>query len=369
MNPRTIKWLAIAVIALLALTFIVERANRSDTVTGGERLLPGLKDQLNDVVKLVVTGSGGTVTVLRDGDRWTVLERNGFPANTGKLREALLALADARKLEQKTSNPERLAQLGLDDPPDGSGRRIDIYGDGFSYALVIGNEAQSTNRYVRLADDNQAWLIDKNPDLADTAAGWLVPELLDIDASRIRSVTVTHDDGESIHLDKAEPTDSNFVVSEIPAGRELTYATVANGIAGVLKGLELEDVRQAGDGEPVSTTVFTTFDGLVVTVRRYKEDASDDDEGDGEEKFWFTIDAEYVAPVVAAEAASESDEVAIDDTTDDEPAGASAEPDAESTAAAINAQHAGWQYRIPEYKANLIARRWSDILKAKEEKK
>ena len=369
MNSRTIKWLAIAAVALLALTFIVERSNQSDTVTGGELLLPGLKDRLNDVNKLVVTGSGGVVTVQRDGDHWSVLEKYGFAANTGKLREALLALADARKLEQKTSNPERLGQLGLDDPEEGNGRRVDVHGEGFSHSLIIGNEAQSTNRYVRLADDNQAWLIDKNPDLADSAAGWLVPELLDVDASRIRSVTVTHNDGESIHLNKAESADSNFVVSEIPEGRELSYATVANGIAGVLKGLTLEDVRQAADGEPVSTSVFTTFDGLVVTVRRYSEKASaeGDGDGDGEEEFWFTIGAAYDAPVVAAEAASESDEVAIDDTTDDEPARKSTEPDAESMAASINAQHAGWQYRIPEYKANLIARRWNDILKAEEE--
>jgi hypothetical protein len=153
MNSQTIKWLAVAAVVLLTLMFIVERSNRSDTVAGGELLLPELKDKLNDVNKLVVTGDGDAVTIQRDGDDWSVLEKSGFAADTGKLRETLLALADARKLEQKTSNPDRLGQLGLDGPDAGNGRRVDLFGEDFGYSLIIGDEAQSTNRYVRMADD------------------------------------------------------------------------------------------------------------------------------------------------------------------------------------------------------------------------
>lgn len=368
MNPRTIKWLAVAAVALLALMFVVERANRTDTVAGGDFLLPGFKDQLNDVNKLVVTDFTGdsSITILRDGERWTVEEKDSFPADTGTLRETLLALADARQLEQKTANPDRLPQLGLGGPDSGEGTKVDVYGDGFNYSLIIGNEAQSKNRYVRMADEDQAWLIDRNPDLAESAAGWLVADLLDIDATRIRSVSVTHSDGESIHLDKAASSDSNFVVSEIPEGRELSYATVANGIAGVLKGLEMEDVRRAVEGETVSKTVFTTFDGLVVTVSRFGQASPVADED--VEEFWFAIDAAFETPAVdtAADAEGETGEVAIDDTSDEESAGESGEATAEKQAAEIDAQHDGWQYRLPGYKANLIARRWADILKAED---
>jgi hypothetical protein len=118
----------------------------------------------------------------------------------------------------------------------------------------------------------------------------------------------------------------------------------------------------------VSITVFTTFDGLVVNVRRFRDASSDESEGEG--PFWFAIGAESVAPIVAAKAEAddgEADEVAIDDTTEDVPVEESAEADTVSLAAGINARHAGWQYRIPEYKANLIARRWADILKAQDE--
>jgi hypothetical protein len=370
MNSATIKWLAAAAIALLAVMFVVDRSNQSDTVAGGERLLPELREQLDDVDKIVVTGNDeqDVVTVERDGENWTVLEKGGFGADIGKLRETLLAMADARKLERKTSNPERLSQLGLDGPESGSGTKLEIAGEGFSYALIVGNTAQSKNRYVRMADDNQAWLIDKNPQLPDSGNSWLASELLDLDASRIRSVTVRHDDGETIIISKEAAEDSNFTVADIPDGRELSYATVANGLAGVLKGLTLEDVRPALELDPVSTAVFTTFDGLVITVSRYESDATvDGDEGDA----WFAIDADSVPTTVEPESPvsdeAVADDVAIDDTMAEEAADEAEDASAEELAADLDARHAGWQYKIPGYKANLIARRWDDILKAQEE--
>jgi hypothetical protein len=180
---------------------------------------------------------------------------------------------------------------------------------------------------------------------------------------------VRHDDGETISISKESAEDGNFTVEDIPDGRELSYATVANGMAGVLKGLTLEDVRPALELDPVSTTVFTTFDGLVITVRRYQDAAVV--EGDGGEA-WFAIDAE-VAPPTAEEAMESvadeavADDVAIDDTTGEEPAESSDDLSPEETAADLDARHAGWQYKVPGYKANLIARRWDDILKAPEE--
>jgi hypothetical protein len=87
------------------------------------------------------------------------------------------------------------------------------------------------------------------------------------------------------------------------------------------------------------------------------------------------------APAAAGEQSDEertseapvADEAAADTTTDastheaapessDAESGVTAEEEANS----INARHAGWQYRVPDYKANLLARRWADILKADE---
>jgi hypothetical protein len=62
-----------------------------------------------------------------------------------------------------------------------------------------------------------------------------------------------------------------------------------------------------------------------------------------------------------------ADDVAIDDTMAEEAADEAEDASVEELAADLDARHAGWQYKIPGYKANLIARRWDDILKAQEE--
>lgn len=385
MNSTTLKWLAIATVTLLIVMIAVDRTDKSDTVSGGEYLIPGLKERINEIDAIAVTGSGDaeSVSIAREGDGWRVKEKDGFAADVGKLREVLLALAEARKLEQKTANPELFAQLGVEGPDAGGGTLIEISGADLLYAVIIGNVAQSKNRYARMADDNQSWLIDKNPELPQSTAGWLASDLLDIDAARIRSVSIRHDDGETLRLEKASAEDTSYSVLDIPEGRELSYASVANGIAGVLDGLTLDDVRRRdaselanqkpgddrrGDaGELTATSVFTTFDGLEISVRRYQ---------DGDDA-WMTLSANFVPPPLA-ETPSEkpaADEPvggddAVDETTDEsngESSLAEAAKTAEEEASTINARHAGWQYRIPDYKANLIARRWDDILKAQDE--
>ncbi|MDH5502170.1 MAG: hypothetical protein OEY72_13825, partial [Gammaproteobacteria bacterium] len=57
-----------------------------------------------------------------------------------------------------------------------------------------------------------------------------------------------------------------------------------------------------------------------------------------------------------------TDDVAIDDTSDESDSAVSPVQEA----SAIRTQHAGWQYQLPQYKANLLARRWEDILKPEE---
>jgi hypothetical protein len=364
MNSATLKWLAIATVTLFIVMIAVDQTDKSDSVSGGEYLIPGLKERINDITTVAVTGSGDTesVSIARDGDGWQVKEKDGFAADVGKLRAVLLALAEARKLEQKTANPERFAQLGVEGPDAGGGVLMEISGGDLRYAVIIGNVAQSKNRFVRMADENQSWLIDRNPDLPANAAGWLASDLMDIEPARIRSVSIRHADGETIRLEKAAADDTDYKVMDIPEGRELSYATVASGIAGVLKGLTLEDVRRSDAGELSATSIFTTFDGLEVTVRRYQD-------GDSA---WITLVANFEPSAASAATVEESaaqepvaDEVAVDDATD-ESAVAEAGKTAEEEANAINARHAGWQYRIPDYKANLLARRWDDILTADE---
>jgi len=329
MNTRQIKTLAIVLIILLAVLFATKLSNdRGDSFAGG-LLFPDLKAQINEISLVSISKAGQSVTLRNDAGKWMLDELQNYPVDTGKLRQLLLALANAKKLEEKTSNPEMYERLGVQDTAaDNQGTEIRIAGPDSESSLILGNLAQRKYRYARIAGETKSWLIDQNPTLPIGVSGWLLLEILNIDSSDIQSVTITHSDGETIRIEKDHRAASDFTVPDIPDGRELSYASVVDSIAGVLAGLNLEDVPEvsvAEEDDSSARTVFTTFDGLEITVDSLIRD----------EKPWITINA--------IQSDSESDE-----------------------ATKINERVGGWTYQIQSYKGDQLRRRWDDILKAEE---
>ena len=351
MNKSNLRILAAVSIALVLILFALQ-LNHEDSSTNGRLLLPELKSHVNDIDSLTVTRAGddGAIKIVKQDENWVIASRDNYPADIGKLRELLLALTDAKIVEQKTANPEFYDQLGLRDPEvEGSkGTRIELHGAGEEYELIIGNAAQAGFRYVRTGDDPQSWLIDKNPDIPASTGEWLVRNIIDVKAADIRSVTISHPDGEEIRIEKPNAEGTGFEVTNLPAGRELTYATVTNSTTGVLSTLTLDDVRKAGKvPADAVTTTFETFDGTRIVVETEKS---------GDES-WISLQA---TALESGDAAANEAEAQESDSDDD------AEDQVESVDA-INARVMGWQFKIPQYKANQLTRRWDDILKAETE--
>ena len=353
MNRHALRVLAVVVAALIIALVAMEAGERNGGSTGGE-LLPGMKERINDIDNVTVTypGGGEVATIRRQDGGWVLEERNAYAADVAALRKLLLAMADATILEQKTSDPERYERLGVQDPEaEGSeGIRVVASGSGYSAGLIIGNSAGPNSRYARRDGEAASWLVNADPAPPATLAAWLQRELFDVDANRVRSAEIAHADGETVRIAKESQDDAGFAVLDIPAGRELSYPTVANSIGGALNDLQLEDVRPAEGGEAVFTTTFETFDGLTVVARGYEV----------EDGYWMSFEASAPAPP-----APDEDEGA-DSGEDEQPeASTAARPaDPDSDAAHINERVADWQFRIPDYKADQFSRRWSDLLKS-----
>lgn len=329
MNTRQIKTLAIVLIILLAgLVATTLSNNQTDIATGG-LLFPDLKARINDISQVSITKAGQSVTLKNDAGQWVLAELQNYPVDTGKLRQLLLALADARKLEEKTSNPDMYERLGVEDTAaDNQGTEIRISGPDSASTLILGNLAQRKYRYARIAGETKSWLIDQNPTLPVALSGWLLPEILNIDSSMIQSVTIVHGDGETIRIEKDHRAARDYTVPDIPDGRELRYPSIVDSIAGVLGGLNLADVAEASvaeDDDNSARTIFTTFDGLEITVDSWIRDTNT----------WIRAHADH------------------DDAESDE-------------ASKINERIGGWEYQIQRYKADQLRRRWDDILKAED---
>lgn len=330
MNLKTLRILAAAVLILVAASILIEMRGRSESGGSSELLFPDLKARINDVTGLTISRSSqAEPVVLSDASgKWSVVSRDSYPADFGTVRALLLAIADASVVEEKTANPEMHGRLGLRAPdvPGSDGVLVALAGEGVDVRIILGHAAPSGDRYARIADGDQTWLIDQDPEVPESAGDWLLGDLVDIDQSSVQRVTISHVDGESIHISKETTDDSNFVVSDIPEGRELSYSTVANGIAGALSELTLEDVRRSAATDVTVTTEFATFEGLTVTVQA----AGIDDET------WISLSA-------SSTGADGPDATVINERVD------------------------GWQFKIPKYKAGLLSRRWEDILKATSE--
>ena len=330
MNRNNLKLLAATAAVLVAILLAIQWSG-GDTTGDDRLLLPNLKANINNIAGLKITrgGEDNPTVINKASDKWVIVSRDNYPADIVKLRELLLALADAKIVENKTSNPNLYGYLGLQDLDfEGSkGVRLELDGTDQDYDIVIGNSAQAAYRYVRLAGNPQSWLIDKNPNLPASTGQWLLRNIVDIKADEVQSATISHPNGEEIHIKKESAATTDFNVANIPAGRELSYATVANGIAGVLSALTLDDVRRPEKtGAGAVTTTFDTFDGVRIAVST----ENTVDEG------WIMLKASSIDEEV-------------------------------SSVAAINSRVEGWQFNIPQYKVNQLTRRWEDILKTKDE--
>ena len=108
MTSRRLLILGIAaIVAIAAGVWLAGRQGSSGSTADSEALYPGLKEQLNSVsaVRIYKAGDARVVELERQGDSSTVSERDNYPADESKLRKLLIAIADAKLYEEKTSNP------------------------------------------------------------------------------------------------------------------------------------------------------------------------------------------------------------------------------------------------------------------------
>jgi hypothetical protein len=108
----------------------------------------------------------------------------------------------------------------------------------------------------------------------------------------------------------------DFKMVDLPRGRELSFEGSPSGVAGSVVGFVYQDVARADQINFANApqTVFSTFDGLNITLRVANR---------GMER-WAAVSAEAANPMVQQEAD------------------------------AINARNRGWAYRIDDFKANQI---------------
>jgi len=369
---------AIAVAGVAAILWTQSRdADQSTGAAPSDKLLPELQEQIEKLsaVTIVEAGDKTVATLQRGASGWSVLEKQGYPANGETLAELLRALADARRVEQKTSNPELYDRLGVEDVADeaAAGVRIELSGLDSPYGIIVGNtnpDAGSVT-YVRFNDQTTSWAVDKDIVPSTDVLAWVDAEVMDLAEDRVSRVVIRHPDGETLTINRESADSEEFSVEGVPEGRELASEWEAQAIAGALAGLQLDDVLPASE-EPSADqdwlqVEFQTFDGLVVAAELKKD----------EERNLLRLKSSFQPEVAEADTGNDQAEGVTSVDQENTAVGADKQADGEtsteqkSTVAAevdeLNPRLQPWVFVVGSYTADNLSKRLEDMLKPLEE--
>ncbi|MHC5209989.1 MAG: DUF4340 domain-containing protein [Planctomycetota bacterium] len=329
---------ALVVVTILAgvAAWAVSGSGPTDDVGTGQsvRMLPRLFEGLNDVRSLTVVGPEERFTVERVDDGWVMQEKGGHPVRYESVKGTLMALAELRRMEPKTSNPELYSRLGVEDPtaPEAASTRITAVGeDGTTLCdLIAGNAASPRGTcYVRESGQGRAWHVRGQLSVDPRAVGWLETSIVELPAARVRSVTLRHADGEVVQVAKQAADDVTWELADVPEGREALSPTIGSTLAGALDRFEFDDVssdtEQTLPEDERVEAVLETFDGLRITVLSAPE---------GEELTWATLAVE-ILPDANEEVRAEGE--------------------------ALLARVQGWTYSLSAYRAGNVRKRMDEL--------
>jgi hypothetical protein len=266
----------------------------------GSVFLPSLANQLNSISAVSVRRGGAApkVTVHQENGHWTVAERADYPADVSKVRKLLLALSDAKIIEEKTSNPASFSVIGVEDPssPGASGTEISLTAQDGKHAVIIGKPVGEGN-FARRVGENTSYSIEPGISFEVEPRYWIDAQLIDIAADTIQSIEVKPAAGSPYVIHRATATATiatagsaasaaapsaagaanaagagagagNFVLDGVPPGRKAVDVGLLAPSPNTYGGLRADDVAPVGDIDFSKATVATVTlsGGNVVTL-------------------------------------------------------------------------------------------------------
>jgi uncharacterized protein DUF4340 len=298
------RFLQLLVAAVIAISIaLVLNARRNQTVqTAGLPVFPGLAGELNSVtaVSLQKGSATASVTLHKSGDIWTVAERADYPADLGKLRQLLISLGDAKIIEEKTSDPQHFAGIGVDEPGAGAtGVEVTVTTAKDKRSLIVGKSVGGGN-FVRKPNATQSYSVEPAISADADPHYWIDAHLLNIANSQIQAIDVKPAGGQSYAIHRSKPADvavkpndvgaknaaaaaasapatpaspptpanDTFTLDSVPAGRKALESAALAASTNTLSSLNADDVAPAStvDFAQSSQATVTLADGNVLTL-------------------------------------------------------------------------------------------------------
>jgi Domain of unknown function (DUF4340) len=329
MTPRRVLLLLIAgVIVIAGSLWLASQRHLEKATLAGDLVLPGLEKSLNDVNAIhLVKGDGTRTTLKKSATDWVVAERD-FPADSGRVRKLLLDLGALNVVEEKTRNRELYPQLGVEDSdsPKAASTLVEVITPAKTFAVIVGKPSQGKTGFVRVAHTEPSLLAQPLISVDADPRRWIDRNVVDIGESRVKEALVEPAAGPAYTATRDSAQQTDYKVTPIPKGRELSSSSAANDVSSAFAALQADDVRRAPTAAPAAKSdhaVFRTFNGLELDVTGSAE---------GEHHFIALL-----ARSTAKDAQAEAD--------------------------ALNKRFQSWQIEIPTYKYQAMFRPLEELLK------
>jgi hypothetical protein len=340
-DPRRRNLAILAVIAAVSIALAALGLWHQTSLTGAkteaETVFPQLPGNVRKIARIhIVSKAHGVLDIKFNPQHgWVLPQHSNYPAGFEQLRSTVVGLAALQTIQPATTRAGWYGKIAVDAPPKGAGTLIELSNDKGEIlaSLIMGKEVDigdasgAAGIFIRKPGDKQSWLARSVFEPKSDAASWLDKNVISLDRARIQSADVTPVSGASFEVKRDKPSEPDFTLVPILAGREIAYPGAANGVAEAITGFSFDDVRPATDFDFTNAprVVTHTFDGLVVTVKIVTQGPD----------FWAVVYAE----------------------------GEPGKPDAAREARAIDAHADGWAYKLPDYKGKLFMTTLDSLLK------
>lgn len=284
MNLRIVVILLVLGLVMAGAALMVHQRESSTTPAGalGQPLLKNLK--ASDVASISIREPKAEITLEKKNERWSIAEKNGFPADLAKVTELVIKAIGLRVGQSEPIGERDRVRLELAEPgKDGAGTLVEYRGaDGKPLArLLVGKKyfknepenpgrALADGRFVLLPEDGKTVYTIADPLALATAKTeqWVSKEGVAIE--RVKSLDVKLADGEAWKIERASDGPEWKLAGAKPGDKLDT--SKANAASYSLNSLAIEDLAAStkpedhGLDKPALVTA-ATFDGLTYTLR------------------------------------------------------------------------------------------------------
>jgi hypothetical protein len=348
MTDKKLALLAIAAVIMAGWAILQNRLAQqagSRDLFQRSPLIQGLDPAAIDAVTMTSEKGEKTLTLKKANGRFTVADKDGYPANVSAINTLLNNCLDIRTTERVTSNPSNHAELGVTDQTARYGVRF-LNAEGKEIIGVLISETQSDRQgaFARLTTSDEVYFIQSAPWLSTGVMEYIDGVILEADRSTIRQVAVKGPNGDYV-LNGADDG-VTVTLDAMPVGKRFK-GTAYRSVFGALGSFRFEDVM-AVENTPEGLVYDRSFicrmeDTTVYAVMLATKD----------EKTYATVSAEFLDKTPVQVGRTESEE---------ELKKKEAKLLAMDAVKAFNDRHKGWVYQIASTKADDFYKPMVDLL-------